>query len=215
MNPSSPTAPPPFGLANLHEVPLDARHQAILEAAKRGCGGPVACRQRQGAEAHDLLALAQLSGRLQVHWLDLAAGLRAQVEMQTPVPCLPDPAGPVRIAPRALLGLRYPQEAMFTPQPGYAFVCILLPRQVWLSNVSHDANQALCLGARLPAGIPLKEIVLMTYGALTMQTTQLDLLDPAGVLNAEAALWWQLPNNTRQIPLSREPFLLPKANHAA
>ena len=94
---------------------------------------------------------------------------------------------------------------MLTPQPGYAFVSILQPRPVWHSNVSPDQNQVLCLGPQLPAGIPLKEIILMTYGALTLQTTQLDRLDPAGVLNPAAAEWWQ--HNTQWIPLTREPFL--------
>ena len=99
------------------------------------------------------------------------------------------------------------------PQPGYAFVRILLPRPVWHSNVSPDLNQVLCLGPRLPAGIPLKEIILMTFGALTMQTTQLDLLDPAGVLNPAAADWWQ--RNTSRIPLSREPFLRNEVTYGA
>ena len=66
---------------------------------------------------------------------------------------------------------------------------------------------------QLPAGIPLKEIILMTYGALTMQTTQLDILDSAGVLNPFAADWWQ--RNTNRIPLSREPFLRSEVSHDA
>jgi hypothetical protein len=163
------------------------------------------------AEARDLLALAQLSGRLIVHWLDLSAGLRAKVEMAVPVPCLPDPAGALQVAPRALLGLIYPPEAIIMPSPGYAFVRVLMPRPVWHSNVSPDSDQVLCLGPRLPAGIPLKEILLMTYGALSMQTTQLDLMDPAGVLNPAAADWWQ--RNAQRIPLTREPFLRTEVPH--
>ena len=213
MNTPNPTPPRSFNLSNLNEMPLIGYHQAIWESAQKICNGPVVCRHRLLAEAHDLLALAQLSGRLLVHWLDLSVGLRAKVELEVPVPCLPNPAGPLQVAPRALLGVIYPQEAMLLPQPGYAFIRILQPRPVWHSNVSPDQNQALCLGPQLPAGMPLKEILLMTYGALTMQTTQLDLLDPAGVLNPAAADWWQ--HSSKLIPLSREPFLRNEVNHAA
>jgi hypothetical protein len=68
--------------------------------------------------------------------------------------------------------------------------------------------QPLCLGARLPAGIRVKELVLMAYGALSMQTVMIDELDPAGVLNPVAARWWQA--NTDRIPLSRAAFLSPE-----
>ena len=205
MTASSPAPSPSRSLCDLPRLPLDGYHQAMWESAQKSCGGPPACRHRLSAEAHDLLALAQLSGRMHVHWLELSAGLRAKVGLDVPVPCLPDPAGSLQVAPRALLGLLYPQEAMLMPLPGYAFVRILLPRPVWHSNVSPDPNQVLCLGPSLPAGIPLKEIMLMTYGALSMQTTQLDLLNPAGVLNPAAADWWQ--RNPTRIPLTREPFL--------
>ena len=197
--------PAAAGLFNLHQVRLDEFHQGVWELAQKVCGGPAPCRHRLVAEARDLLALAQISGRLQVRWIDLAAGLRAKLEMEVPVPCLPDQGGPLQVASRAVLGVMYPQEAVFLPQPGYAFVRILEPRPVWHSNVSTDHNQVLCLGPSLPAGIPLKEIILMTYGALTLQTMQINLLDPAGVLNAAAAVWWQA--NARRIPLTDEPFI--------
>jgi hypothetical protein len=209
---NAPTATQLPTLFNLHALPLDAYHQAIWMAAQNVCGGPPSCRYRLIGEAHDLLALAQISGRLQVHWLDLSAGLRAKVEMEVPVACLPDPAGPLQIASCALLGLLYPLEAAVMAVPGYAFVRILHPRPVWYSSVSPDVNQVLCLG-HLATGFPLKEILLMTYGALSMQTTQLDLRDPAGVLNSAAADWWQ--RNTDRIPLTREPFLRTKPTHVA
>ncbi|HOX04418.1 MAG TPA: hypothetical protein P5555_19330 [Candidatus Paceibacterota bacterium] len=199
-------------LDDLRQIQLSGIYMTMWELAQKECGGPAACRQRFAGELHDLLGLAQISGRMIVHWADLSAGLRAKVEIEMPVPCMPDPAGPLRVAPRALLGVIYPPEAIFMPQPGYAFIRILSPRPVWLSTVSVDPNQPLCLGAQLPAGIPLSEIVLMTYGALTLQTVQLDRLDPAGVLNAAAADWWQ--RNVHRIPLTREPFLRSEPNHA-
>ena len=208
------TAPPRRPtLSNLEQEPLEGLHLQIWESAMKHCGGPLALRHRMGAEAHDLLALGRLSGRIHTHWLDLSVGLRAKVEMETPVPCLPDPAGELQVAPRAVLGLIYPPEAMLLPLPGYAFVRILQPRAVWHSAISQDVNQALCLGSSLPAGIPLREILLMTWGALTLQTTQLDILDPAGVLNPAAADWWL--RNPHKIPLSREPFLRNEVAHAS
>jgi hypothetical protein len=127
------------------------------------------------------------------------------------VPCLPDPSGPLQVAARALLGILYPQAALLVPQPGYAFVRILQPRHVWLSVLSADVHQFLCLGTKLPPGIPLKEILLMTYGALSLQSIQINLHDPAGVLNPAAAEWWQ--RNTHLIPLSREPFQRAEVKH--
>jgi hypothetical protein len=198
-------------LSELRDLPLAGVFETIWETAQATCGGPAACRRRLIAEAHDLLALAQLSDRLVVHWLDLSMGLRAKVEMDVPVPCLPDPSGPLSIAPRATLGVGYPQEAVFVPQQGFAFVRILKPQGVWLSAISPDENQALCLG-HLPAGVPVSEILLMTYGALSLQTIQIDLLDSAGVLNPAAAVWWQ--QNASRIPLTREPFLRDEVPHA-
>ena len=61
--------------------------------------------------------------------------------------------------------------------------------------------------SRLAAGLPLREIILLSYGALTMMTVQLDPANSAGVLNPAAADWFQ--RNPQLIPLSREPFLQP------
>ena len=194
------------GLADLARVTLDGCHQALLEIALRTCAGiPSLCR-RFVAEARDLLALAQISGRLEVHWLDLSDGLRAKLTMRVPVPCRPGGTGPLRVAPAALLGLHYPTAALIRPRPrGAAFVCILQPGDVWHPNVQFEADQVLCLGNHLPVGIPIKEIVLMTYGALSLQTVQMNPADAAGVLNLEAAAWWQ--RETGRMPLTRESFL--------
>jgi hypothetical protein len=213
MNTAHPAVAPIPGLCSLSTLPLDRLHEGLFHLACKTCAGPTASRLRFQAEARELLALAQLSRRLRLHSLDLSCGLRAEVELTAPVPCLPDPTKPLRVASRALLGLLYPQEAIFTPQPGYVFVRLLHPWGIWHSNVSPDHNQVLCLGPSLPAGIPLKEIVLMTYGALTLQTIQIDRLDPAGVLNPAAGDWWQ--QNSRLIPLTHEPFLPAEAKHAA
>jgi hypothetical protein len=49
--------------------------------------------------------------------------------------------------------------------------------------------------------------VLGSYAALTMQSVMFDELDPGGVMNGEAAHWWQA--NAGRIPLTTAPFLAP------
>jgi hypothetical protein len=212
MNTKCPPQPTLSSLARLHEVKLDPYHEAILDSARRSCGGPAPVRHRLLAEAHDLLALSQGSGRVRLSWLDLSCGLRAKIEMEVPVPCLPEPNGSLEVKSRAVLGLIYPPEAIVLPLPGAAFVRILQPKHLWLSNCSSDHNQVLCLGTSLPAGIPVREILILSYFALSVQAVQMDQMDPAGVLNPAAADWWQ--RNTSRIPLTREPFLRTEVNDA-
>ena len=96
------------------------------------------------------------------------------------------------------------ERALRQALPGPAFVQIFAPQDVWLPAVKLP-EQPLCLGATLPAGIRVRSLVLMTYGALSMQAIQVNEIDPAGVFNAEAARWWQ--QNMHWIPLTRKPFL--------
>jgi hypothetical protein len=49
--------------------------------------------------------------------------------------------------------------------------------------------------------------VLLSYGLLSMQSVMLDPDDSAGVMNVEAASFWQA--RLGDIPLSDEPFLRP------
>lgn len=206
MSTLSPTAPA-RGLAALPEVALNERHQRMLDAALAQAGGPPVWRARKRAEARDLLALSQIAPRLRVDFLDLREAFRAVLWLKVPVPLQPDEQGQLRLAGHAVLGLMYPQEALRQPLPGYAFVRILAPGPVWLANVAPVIDQPLCLGAHLPSGgmLRVKEIVLMSYGALSMQTVMVDQYDAAGVMHVEAARWWQ--QHTDAIPLSRTPFL--------
>jgi len=196
---------PAGGLSALEEVALSASNQRLLDAAHDACGGPAVWRYRKLAEAYELLALSEIAPLFKVAFLDLREALRAVVLMHVPVPCLPDADGNLRIAPRTRLGIRYPEEALCRPVPGFSIVEIIQPKGVWHANVSTEAVQMLCLGAHIPAGIRLKEIVLMTYGALSLQTVMIDEMDAAGVLNPEAARWWQ--QNIKLVPLSRVSFL--------
>jgi hypothetical protein len=198
---------PPGCLAALAKVTLTAENQRVLDEAMKGAGGPPEWRCRKQAEARDLLALAQIAPRFKVGWIDLAAALRALLFLRVPVPCRPGAAGELVIAPQTVLGLTYPQEALRQQLPGYSFLQVLAPGDVWHANVAFGPVRPLCLGAALPANVRAKELVLMAYGALSMQTVQIDEQDAAGVMNAEAAQWWQ--KNTARVPLSRAPFLSP------
>ncbi len=201
----TPSAPFRADLLSLGQIELDTRHSALLDQARALCHGPAHWQRRKLAEAKELLAMAQLSGRLFIHWLDLCQAFRVLLTMRTPVPCRPGPDGALRVAAQATIGLTYRPEALRLPQPGFSFLQILEPGPVWHPNVALDHGQPLCLGPSLPAGIRVKELILMAYGALTLTSIQLDTADPAGVLNPEAADWWQ--RNLDKIPLSREPFL--------
>lgn len=193
------------GLSMLHEVELTEPFRSIYAQVAPGAAGPEPWRRRKLAGAHELLVLAQVSGRVVLQYLELAASLRTVFLLKVPVPCRPA-GGEFVVAPTALLGLTYKQEAMLTAQPGYSFLEILEPRDVFHSNVSNaPPGQMLCLGPQLPAGIRISELVLMAYTALSLQTIQFSLVDPAGVLNPAAARWFQA--NPATIPLTKEPFL--------
>jgi hypothetical protein len=193
------------GLSALEKVQLNHANRQMLKSSLSSCAGPAVWRNRKSAEAHDLLALSELAGRLKVEYLDLQESLRALVVMRVPTPCLPDSEGRLRIVPQTRLGINYPEEALRLPLPGFALVEIIHPLQVWHANVSPQGPQMLCLGAQLPAGIQLKDIILMTYGAISMQTVMIDEMDFAGVLNPDAARWWQ--QNIHRLPLSKEAFM--------
>jgi hypothetical protein len=202
---------PPGGLSALEKISLSSANRQILDSSNQTCAGTVVWRNRKSAEAHDLLALSEIACRFKIEYLDLRESLRALAVMRVPTPCLPNSEGNLHIAPFTRIGLTYSEEALRLPMPGYAFVEIIHPLNVWHANVSSEGPQVLCLGAQLPAGIQVKDIILMTYGAISMQTVMIDERDAAGVLNPDAARWWQ--QNTHRIPLSKEAFIdNPKLN---
>jgi len=204
--PSSIPVPAAPGLSRLQEIVLSDSHAALLAAAARDSMGGAAWRHRKAAEAHCVLALSQIAPRLTVMSLDMMDPLRVLVSMRCAVPTLPDPSGALEVARDVLLGITWPAEALSQRLPGYAFVQAIAPR-IWHPNVGPPAVpiQRVCLGSSLPAGVRVSEILLMCFGALTLQTVQLDPRDSAGVLNPLAAMWWQ--QHTHLIPLSRVPFL--------
>ena len=195
------------GLADLPTLALTSPNQQTLDQLCRERVGPPNWRHRKRIEAHGLIALSQLAPRLVIRQLDLRTDLVAIVELRdTPVPCMRPGQSDIELADGALLAIRYPEAILVGPIPGTLPVRVLEPRNVFHSNVAYaERAPALCLGANVPRGFPLREIVLTAYGALTLQAISFDALDPAGVLNPRAAFWYQA--NAARVPLTEVPFL--------
>jgi hypothetical protein len=198
------------GLADLDQVELTGAYRMLYDHAAETAVGQGGWPSRKKFEARKLLALAQTAGprRMDVQMLDLVDDLRAAIRLTVPVPMTPAADGAVRVASGAVLGLSYPQIALSSPIPGYAPVTLVSPaHDAWHPNIGVVRGQRLCLGTSLPAGIPVTELVLLSYGLLTMQSVMLDPDDSAGVMNAEAAAYWQA--RVSELPLSDEPFMVP------
>jgi hypothetical protein len=193
------------GLADLDRVALNESSQGIFDYAASAIGGDRIWQARKKAEARDLLALAQIAPRMILVSLDLRESLRAAIQLRVPVAVRGGPDAPLEIKKFALLGLRYPEEAMRVAQPGFAFLQVLEPRNCWSASISADSYQVLCLGTSMPVGVRCKDLIVMAYSALSMQSIQIDSFDPAGVMNGAAASWWQA--NVDRIPLTTAPFL--------
>lgn len=205
--------PPDFDLQQLARVPLDAHHARQLELALATCGGVARWSSRKANEAREVLALAQVSRRITVLAFDLREALRVHFLMRAPVPCLPDPAGELQIHGQAELVLCYTESAAIEPQPGYNFISLLRPYPAWHPNIATSAfGQRLCLGIQLPAATRVREIIILTYQALTLAAAQFNPFDPAMVANGAAAEWLQ--RNSHIIPLTKEPFIHVGDNHA-
>jgi hypothetical protein len=197
-----------FGLSDLHRVPLLEKQEEGLQRLQQAALGTAEWRARKQSEARDLLALERIAERMQVLALDTTTMLRALIRLWAAVPCMPPGARDLVVEDRVDLVLLYPEEILRGPLPGYALVEIMVPRHVYHANVAtRGLSQRLCLGAKVPRGYPLREAVPASYAALTLQSVMLDELDPAGVMNGEAARWWQA--NTGRIPLTTTPFLAP------
>jgi hypothetical protein len=197
-----------FGLSDLYRVPLLPQQEEGLQRLRETALGTPAWRARKESEARDLLALERIADRMEVLAIEAATEMHALVRLRAPVPCMPPGARQLLVEDQVDLVLLYPEEILRGPLPGYAIVEILAPRDVYHANVaSRGPSQRLCLGANVPRGYPLREAVLASYAALTLQSVMIDELDPAGVMNGEAARWWQ--GNSGRIPLTTTPFLAP------
>ena len=194
------------GLKDLDRVELNPRNRDMLNQAMEECGGDPATRNRKQAEARELLALSQIApaNRLVVQQLDLREHLRAMLLLQVPVACQPDKNNEPEIVDHALIGFTYPNEGFQRPLPGHVFFNVLLPRNVWLAQIKQP-EQSLCIAPHVRAGTRSAMLLLRAYGALSMQSVQVDAADAAGVFNAQIAQWWQ--ENLHLVPLTTTALL--------
>lgn len=193
------------GLVGLGERTLTPAHEADFQALSATSLGQPVWQMRKRAELRELLALSEIADRFQVVGVDVRTDFRALVHLRCPVPCLGPQDEHLRIEEQAVIAICWPEEAIRSPLPGHSFAQIVGPREVYLPNVSPEPTQLICLGTQLPVGLPVREIILMSFGVLTMQTVMLDEQDPSGVMSADAALYWQARPDL--IPLTDEPFL--------
>jgi hypothetical protein len=199
MTPHPPTETT-LGLQDLDHVVLRPKQEAALARLRELSIGPPPWRARKEVELRELLALECLAERLTVLAVDAIAELRAIVRLQVPVPCLPPGAHDVVVEPEAELVLSYPEAILSGPLPGHALVGIVRPSRVHHPNVDTSV-QRVCLGASIPRGYPLKEALLASHAALSFQSIQLDERDAAGVMNVEAARFWQAAAHRLLAPL--------------
>jgi hypothetical protein len=214
----SPSLEPPRrpGIWELASVVLPADQEAWLERVASDVQGSPSYRRRKLAEVRDVLALATIAPRFEVIAIDPRTTLLMRLALRVPVPCRLDGMHELALAQRAHLVVRYPEDALRMPLPGYAFVEIVRPLDVLHPNVGgplltaggriqRGGPQLLCLGSHVAAGTPVRELILATYQALGMMTYHVDPRSGAGVMNREAAEWWAA--NLARLPLTREPFL--------
>jgi hypothetical protein len=99
---------------------------------------------------------------------------------------------------------------------GASFIHLRHCEFAWHPNIAYRSPgpfSAVCLGARLPVQFPVRELIIMTWGLLTLQLRPtVDERDAAGVLNPAACEWLRawLPAHPALIPLTAVSLLSPK-----
>ncbi len=196
-----------YGLDNLHQVELGEPFRSLLAEAERTSRGSAAWRLRKQTELRELLCLAQLAPyRLRIQAVDFGAEhLGLTIALHVPTPLRPGPDSILTRADAAVLQIVYSMEIVRQPVPGNSVAAILAP-EVWHPNVRSEKPQVLCLGTALPRGMPLREIIVLSYLSLSLQSVTMSEKDAAGVMNLSAARYFQA--NSSVVPLTREPFLL-------
>lgn len=191
----------------LDRIEFDAASMKRMDDARRKIDASTAWGRRKLAEYGDVVKLDQAARyRMKLADCQLAAApLHMMVAMNVPVPRTPNTDGELRTGELAVLGIVYPEDVLRQPLPGSFFVEVLYPPDVFHPNCAPGPRQQLCLGAVMPRGIPVREILLLSYAALCGQSVTIDFTDPVGVLNLEACRFFEA--HPAALPLTTEPFL--------
>ncbi len=176
-----------------------ARHQALLEQGLAANGGGRAWREWKAAEARSVIDLAAAAERMEILALSLQGDFDLAYRIRMPVPRWPA-NGKLVIGSSAVFHLHYEEAWRHESPPGWAPLGLFDPLDPFHPNMRPALRGAICLG-HLPPGVPIKEIVLLGYYALSLQDRVLDESDPNGVLNPDACEFYR--QHPEHLPLTR------------
>lgn len=171
----------------------------MLDFALANNGGTRGWREFKAEQARELLQLCAKSPRMALLALDLTEEFRAVYGILMPVPCRPR-GEQLRVADRAVFHLRYAEEWRWQPPVGYEPLGVMEPADLFGPNMISAPVGGVCLG-RIPPGITVRELVLLGYFSVTLQTYQLNEVDPQGVLNPMACEFFRA--HPECLPLTR------------
>jgi hypothetical protein len=159
---------------------LNRANRLFARAVERNAG-PRQWKLWKQSGVEEMLDFVHRASRVHLLSLDLRGDLELAYHIRMPIPRRPHGERLV-VGHGVTFHLVFREEwTEFAPK-GWEPVGIVDPRDVFHPNVNPLMKGALCLGA-LPAGIPPKELIQLSYFAGTMQNIQLAEDDPAGVLN--------------------------------
>ena len=136
--------------------------------------------------------------------LHVEGDLDAVYRIQMPVPRWPVD-GQLQLAATAIFHLHFEERWCRESPAGWMPLSLLEPTDPFAPNMAPGRRGATCLGENLPPGILVREIVLLGYHAVALQTCQLDESDPAGVLNLEACDYFR--RHPEYLPLTHAGLL--------
>ena len=124
-----------------------------------------------------------------------------------PVPRRPN-NGRLVVGDRAVFHSVYQERWRVESPAGWQPLGLLHPSlDVFHPNMKPSIQGAICLGRKLPPGIPVKEIILLGFAALSLQTCTLDETDPNGVVNGVACEYFR--QHEEYMPLTLAGFFDP------
>jgi hypothetical protein len=181
------------------------RHETVRQQALASNRGGRDWRQWKEAGLADFFKLAEQTERLEVLQASLEGDFHVVYGVRMPVPCWPLD-GRLVIADGAIFDLHYLEEWRWRSPPGWAPLGLWRPQDPFHPNCRPNLRGAICLGT-LPAGVRVRELILLGYYTLTLQNRVLDETDPHGVLNPMACEFYR--NHPEYLPLTRAGLLDP------
>ena len=136
--------------------------------------------------------------RVELLDINFQGDLNIAYRVQMPVPRWPVD-GKLQLGSSAVFHLHYREQWRWEAPAGWEPLGLFDPFDPYHPNMAPSLGGAICLGT-LPAGVSLKELVLMGYYALSLQNHVLDETDPHGVLNIPACEFYR--NHPEYLPLT-------------